>query len=59
MRVDAMEEVLQWVAVVAVIVIIAVVIAVAIDVAVGRKLDDPVGGIGDETESDPQKGATR
>jgi len=37
-----MEDVLTW---------------VAIDVAVGRKLDDPIGGIGDDPESDPEKGA--
>ncbi len=54
-----MEEVMQWVAVVAMIVIVAVVIAVAIDVGVGRKLDDPIGEIGDEPERDPGKGTPR
>ena len=41
-----------------VIVIVAVLVAVAVDKCC-RKLDDPIGGIDDESESDPEKGATR
>lgn len=53
-----MEEVLQWVAVVAVIVIVAVLISVAVD-EFCRKFEEPIGGIGDEDESDPEKGGER
>jgi len=53
-----MAAVFKVIGVIAVIVIVAVLIAVAIDECC-RKLEEPIGGIGDETESDPQKGATR
>lgn len=53
-----MAAVFNVIGVIAVIVIVAVLISVAADECC-RKLDNPIGGIGDESESDPEKGATR
>ena len=53
-----MGAVFKVIGVIAVIVIVAVLISVAVD-EFCRKFDDLIGGIGDETESDPQKGAAK
>ena len=53
-----MAAVFKVIGVIAVIVIVAVLISVAVD-ELCRKFDEPIGGIGDESESDPQKGMTR